>query len=163
MTDAQCRWITPLSVALFGSHADTVLSLRDPLFPLRPRGLTIPCLTVGFRLSSSQPSSFLSTVCSSLFVCVCGGVCAEMRSGSEIQSPARSNLSDETSTVLSPNCRIPYYYLSIILSSVGDWTRRGRGPRHLIPARVSLPGLRRNGRGLLAYIVDAYLLLYYYT
>ena len=65
--------------------------------------------------------------------------------------------------VLSPSVafqiRISYTFTSLLFhiweSRVEVFARRGRSPECLIPARVSLPGLRRHGRGPREPNVDA--------
>ena len=49
--------------------------------------------------------------------------------------------------VLSPNRGFPYRLSSPSSCKVADLAEEGRTPGHFIPARLRLPGVKRNGRG----------------
>ena len=79
----------------------------------------------------------------------------------EMQSGLRDHISkSDRLSVTKPRSRaqsergIPYYNYSVSPSMLEDLTRVGRSPKPLIPARVSLPGLRGRGRGPCESSVD---------
>ena len=92
---------------------------------------------------------------------------------SEIQSGSRDHISDQSGLSLTKpsTCAQSDRGILVILSvsiraqracditstyvaMVEDLTQGGRKPEHFIPARVSLPGMKRHGRGPSASSVD---------
>ena len=115
------------------------------------------------RLNRDQPcrlSSVRVRLC--LFVCLCAEFAPEMQSGlrDHISKSDRLSVTKPRSRAQSER-GIPYYNYSVSPSMLEDLTRVGRSPKPLIPARVSLPGLRGRGRGPCESSVDPPLLYIY--